>query len=74
MAQSGSKSAEVASAINRVMHLAPADQNSLLDVIEDYFTLPLGKSDSEDESSDESSSDEPVHECEPELSGVCKSL
>ena len=48
MAQSSSKSAEVASAINRVMHLAPADQNSLLDVNENYITLPLGKSDSED--------------------------
>ena len=57
-----------------MVHLAPADPNFLLDVIEDYFSSPLGKSDSEDESSDESSSDEPVHECEPELSGVCKSL
>ena len=72
IAQSGSMSAEVASAINRVMHLAPADQNSLLDVIDDYFTLLLGKSESEDESSDESSSDEPVNQCEPELYGVCK--
>ena len=36
-----SSKADVASAINDLLHLAEADQSSLLDVIQDYFSSPL---------------------------------
>ena len=33
-----SSSADIAQAINRVLHLDPANQGPLLDTIEEYFT------------------------------------
>ena len=65
-----SRCADIAQAINRVMHLDPADQAPLLDTIEEYFTLPLtGDSESESDSEQE--------EClmaEPELNGEKKQI
>ena len=52
-----SKTTAVASAINSLLHLEEADQASLLDVIEEYFTNPThvshdSDSDSENELDD----------------------
>ena len=48
---------DVASAINNLLHLDETDQASLLEVIEDYFTIPSGNgaldTDSESESDNE---------------------
>ena len=37
-------SKEVAKSINSLLRLSPADQSSLLEVIEDYFTYPSNSS------------------------------
>ena len=37
---SHAKASEVATAVNRVMHLDPEDQSAMLEVISDYFTDP----------------------------------
>ena len=66
MAQSSSKSAEIASAVNQLMQLDPSDQTALLDVIEEYFTQPFAAG----EESEESSSEEETCETETEPIGV----
>ena len=52
-----SSTADVASAVNDLFHLDEADQASLLDVIQDYFTSPSSHSsldtDSESDSDNE---------------------
>lgn len=40
VSQFSSKTSEVASAINSLLHFEEEDKASLLDVIHDYFTLP----------------------------------
>ena len=63
-----SRSADVAKAINRIMHLHPSDQALLLDTIEEYFTLPVM-------SSSESESDSELEDdlvAEPEFNGKKK--
>lgn len=57
MSESKTNSFEVAAAINQVMHLDPADQASMLDVIADYFTNPDHASDDEDSSCSDSDTD-----------------
>ena len=47
-----SKSSDVASAINNLLHLEEADQASLLDVIGEYFTSPAHSSVDSDSDSD----------------------
>ena len=55
---STSKASEATSAINNLLHLEERDQVALLDVIQDYFTIPSNScscdllSDSECDSSD----------------------
>ena len=39
------KEFEVAKAVNSLIDLSPMDQQSLLEVIEDYFTFPDGTTD-----------------------------
>ena len=39
-----SKTADIASSINSLLHLEEVDQASLLDVIENYFTSPSARS------------------------------
>ena len=41
---STSKASEAASAINNLLHLEERDQAALLDVIQDYFTMPSSSS------------------------------
>ncbi len=46
---------EVATAVNALLAFPPEDQHALLDVIQDYFTLPVGSEDddlSEDNNAD----------------------
>ena len=40
--QSTSRTSHVASAINSLLQLEEGDQASLIDVIQDYFTMPSG--------------------------------
>lgn len=47
---------QAAEAVNSLLHLSPGDQNSLLEVIADYFTTPYNALD--DESGSESSDTE----------------
>ena len=42
--QSTSRTSQVASAINSLLHLEEGEQASLLDVIQDCFTMPSGNS------------------------------
>ena len=48
-----SKASSIASAINSLLSLEEADQSSLLDTIEEYFTMPSSSVESESESDDE---------------------
>ena len=42
--QNTSRTTQVASVINSLLHLEEQDQASLLDVIQDYFVMPSGSS------------------------------
>ena len=58
---SARRSREVVTAINNLLQLEEGDQASLLDVIEDYFTMPgtstSGHSDSDSDSESDSEAD-----------------
>ena len=61
-----SKSSEIASAINSLLHMDQADQDSLLEVIEEYFTLPSSRreevdSDSNIEESESGKNNNKIH-------------
>ena len=55
-----SKSSDVASAINSLLHLEEADQASLLDVIGEYFTSPAAHSSVDSDSDSDSELDHNV--------------
>lgn len=52
-----SKASDIASAINRLLHLEETDQASLLDVIDEYFTSPSTHSSADSDSNSESELD-----------------
>ena len=60
---STSKTSEVASAINNLLHFEEGDQAALLDVIKEYFTTPSASSSACDPDSDS--------ESEPDVAGKC---
>ena len=67
MAQDSSTTAQIASAVNQVMFLDPADQTALLDVIEEYFTQPISAGEDSDSSLSE---EEDTCETERDYIGV----
>ena len=68
--RSGAKPSEVAAAVNNLLHLEETDQASLLEVIEDYFTMPES---STSELLSESDSDESENETD-QLEGKANTL
>ena len=52
-----SKSSDIASSINGMLHLEETDQASLLDVIEEYFTMPSTQSSVDSDSDNDSELD-----------------
>ena len=54
----GSNTSDVATAINGLLHLEEGDQAALLDVIQDYFTMPGSRSYDRDNDSDSESESE----------------
>ena len=69
MALQAPQSKDIAAAINSLLKLDAADQGSLLETIEDYFTSPSRAAAA---SGTESDTEEYLNECqsEPETSGI----
>ena len=69
MALQAPQSKDIAAAINSLLKLDAADQGSLLETIEDYFTSPSRAGAA---SGTESDTEEYLNECqaEPETSGI----
>ena len=61
--QSTSRSSHVASAINSLLQLEEGDQASLIDVTQDYFTMPSGGSSCELSDSDSDSEADVAGKC-----------
>ena len=53
MASQSTWTSQIASAINSLLHLEDGDQASLLEVIQDYFTMPSGRSSCDSDSDSE---------------------
>ena len=69
MALQAPQSKDIAAAINSLLKLDAADQGSLLETIEEYFTSPSRAGEA---SGTESDSEDDLNECqaEPETSGI----
>ena len=61
--QSTSRTSHIASAINSLFQLEEGDQASLIDVIQDYFTMPSGGSSCELSESDSDSEADVAGKC-----------